>query len=101
MNVSPSIRLIRQRAVPILRRYGVRKAAIFGSYARGEEHKRSDVDILVEAPKTMSLLGLTGLELDLKECLARKVDVVTYRSLHHLIKDRILREQVVIYEKRS
>lgn len=101
MKMPANLRTIRQCVVPILRRYGVRKAAIFGSFARGEERKKSDVDFLVELPKTMSLLGLVGLQLDLKDRLDREVDVVTYRALHPLIKDRVMQEQVVIYEKGS
>ncbi len=60
----------------------------------------SDVDILVDFPPGTSLLDLVRLERELKELLKRDVDVVTYDSLHHLIRDRILREQAVIYETR-
>ncbi|MCX6719707.1 MAG: nucleotidyltransferase domain-containing protein, partial [Candidatus Staskawiczbacteria bacterium] len=59
-----SIQEIKRKISPILKKNGVKKAAIFGSYARGEEKKRSDVDILIEYEKNdKSLLDLVGLEM--------------------------------------
>lgn len=87
---------IKDKIIPILRRYGVKKAAIFGSFVRGEERKDSDIDILVEFEGEKSLLDLAGLKIDLEEALGRKVDVLTYNSLHPLLRDRILREQKAI-----
>ena len=87
---------IRRKILPILRRYDVARAAIFGSFARGEGNKRSDIDLLVEFKGQKSLLDLAGLKIALEELLKTKVDVLTYNSLHPLLKDRILREQKVI-----
>ena len=77
----------------MLERYGVRRASLFGSVARGDDTSKSDVDILVEMPEDASLLELAGLKIDLEEALSRDVDVLTYDSLHPLLRDRILREQ--------
>ncbi|MGP3668261.1 MAG: nucleotidyltransferase family protein [Candidatus Bathyarchaeota archaeon] len=63
---------------------------------RGEERKDSDIDILVEFEGEKSLLDLAGLKIDLEEALGRKVDVLTYNSLHPLLRDRILQEQKAI-----
>lgn len=101
MKPTSDIQSIRRRAVPILRRYGVSKAAVFGSFARGDQRKKSDIDLLIRARPTMSLLELIGLQYDLEDQLGRSVDVVTYRALHPRIRDRVLREQVLIYEKRT
>jgi predicted nucleotidyltransferase len=79
--------------LPLLERYGVRRASLFGSVARGEDGPDSDIDILVEMPDSASLLELAGLKIDLEEVLNREVDVLTYDSLHPLLRDRILREQ--------
>ena len=87
---------IKKKIVPILKRHDVKRAAIFGSFARGEAKKRSDIDILVEFKGEKSLLDLVGLKLELEASLGRKVDVLTYDSLHPLLKDIILEEQKAI-----
>jgi hypothetical protein len=71
-------------------------AAFFGSIVRGGMTDESDIDILVEFEGRKSLLDLAGLKLDLEDALERRVDLLTYRSLHPMLKDRILAEQVQI-----
>ncbi len=83
----------RKIIVKILKKNGVKRAAVFGSFARGEEKKRSDIDILVEPPKEMSFFGFVRLERELKEAVQRKIDLVTYNSLNPLLEDIILSEQ--------
>ncbi len=87
------LREIRDRIYPILKRYGVAKASIFGSYVRQEETPESDIDILIEFSAEKSLLDLAGLKIELEDALGREVDVLTYKSLHPLIKEHILKEQ--------
>ncbi len=91
-----TIEKIKEKISPILRRFDVRRAAIFGSYVRDEMEKGSDIDILVEFEGEKSLLDLVGLKLELEEVLGVKVDVVEYSTIHPLLKDRILREQVTV-----
>ena len=79
-------------ASPILKSHGVKRAAIFGSYARQEQTKRSDIDILVEMKRGSSLIDLMTIEGELKDKLDRKVDLLTYNSLHPRLKSRILKE---------
>jgi len=99
--MSPTIKTIKKAVVPILRRAGVRKSAVFGSVARGESGKHSDIDMLIQQPRgKFSLLDLVGLEMELSEELGKKVDLLTYDGIHHLVKDYILRDAVTIYEKR-
>ncbi len=69
------IREIKQKAVPVLKRNGVVKAGIFGSYATGKANKKSDVDILVKISGKKSLLDLAGLKMELENKLAKKVDI--------------------------
>ncbi len=88
---------IKKIIVPILKRNDVVKAGIFGSYARGEEKKKSDVDILIRYGKSKSLLDLVHLERELKKKLKIKVDLLTYHSVHPLLKERIRREEVKIF----
>lgn len=94
--MKPHTQEIKRKILPILRRYDVARAAIFGSFARGESTERSDIDLLVEFKGQKSLLDLAGLKIALEELLKTKVDVLTYNSLHPLLKNRILSEQKVI-----
>jgi len=91
-----SIQNIKKDIIFILKRHDVKKAAVFGSFSRGEAKKNSDIDFLVEFRGEKSLLDLVGLKLDLEKALKKKVDVITYDSLHPLLKDIILDEQLVI-----
>ncbi|OGR53051.1 MAG: hypothetical protein A2049_04830 [Elusimicrobia bacterium GWA2_62_23] len=92
---------IKSRILPVLVRQGVLKASLFGSFARNEAARNSDVDILVKLAKNKSLLDLVALRLELMEKLGKKVDVLTYDSINPLLKDRIMKEQKLIYEKRA
>lgn len=87
------LRDIRRKAVPILKKNGVIKAGIFGSYAIGKARKESDIDILVEFSGKKSLLDLAGLKIELENKLKGKVDILTYNSLHPLLKERIQQEE--------
>ena len=92
---------ISSKIIPVLKSQGVLKAALFGSVVRGEAKKKSDVDILVDFSERKSLLDLVRLQFVLEDKLGKKVDLLTYDSIHPLLKDIILKEQQIIYEKRS
>jgi hypothetical protein len=87
---------IREKILPVLKKYWVRRASIFGSVVRGEATENSDIDILVEIRSNISLLDFVGLKLELEEVLGRKVDLGEYDTIKPIIKDRILKEQVAI-----
>ncbi len=80
----------------ILKKHDVEKASLFGSIVRGEFTSESDIDLLIEFKGDKSLLDLVNLQFELEEQLDFKVDVITYNSLHPLLKDQILAEQVEI-----
>ena len=94
--MNEQMRAAREKALEILQKNGIKRAAFFGSIVRGEMTDESDIDILVEFEGRKSLLDLAGLKLDLEDALQRRVDLLTYRSLHPMLKDRILAEQVPI-----
>lgn len=91
-----SIQNIKKKIIPILKRYGVKRAAIFGSFVRGKVKKNSDIDILVEIKKDISLLDFVGLKLEIEEALGRKVDLVEYHTLKPFIREKALKEQLAI-----
>jgi hypothetical protein len=83
--------------VDILRladRHGASEVRIFGSVARGEAGSDSDVDLLVKLAPGRSLLDHVALWQDLEDLLGRKVDLVSEKALHRLIRDQILKEAV-------
>lgn len=88
---------IKAKIINVLRKNKVIRAGVFGSYSRGEQKKGSDIDIVVEInDKNMSLLGFIGLNLKLEKILRNKVDLVEYSALHHLLKNKILKEEIRI-----
>ena len=90
------INKIKQKILPILQQYGVKKIALFGSCVRGEMEENSDIDILVDIEADISLLDFVGLKQKIEEALGRKVDLVEYDTLKPLLRERILKEQVVL-----
>jgi len=86
-----------RKNISILRdKYKVKTIGIFGSYIRGEQGKRSDIDILVEFYETIDLFTFVELEEFLSEMLDIKVDLVMKDTLKPRIKDRILKEVVMV-----
>jgi len=82
--------------IEILKKHDVKRASLFGSIVRKDLTKESDIDLLVEFLGDKSLLDLARLQIDLEEKLKLKFDVLTYNSIHPLLKDQILAEQVEI-----
>ncbi|MCJ7578096.1 MAG: nucleotidyltransferase family protein [candidate division Zixibacteria bacterium] len=87
---------IKNKILPILKKYGVTRAGVFGSVVRGEETEKSDIDILVEIEGRMSLLDFVGLKLELEEALGKKIDLGEYSTIKPIIKEQILSEEVGI-----
>ena len=88
-----SLEKIKSKIIRILRNNNIKKAGIFGSYAVGKNKKNSDVDIIVEPPKNIGL-RFVKIQFELENNLKKKVDLITYNSVHPLLKKRILDEEV-------
>jgi uncharacterized protein len=82
---------------PILWKYPIKRASIFGSYARQEARTESDIDILVEFSSSISLLQFVSIQLELEDILGKKVDLVELSTLKAQLKANILEEQIEIY----
>jgi len=87
---------LKPKIVNIIKKQGIKKAGIFGSYARGEQKDTSDIDILIEPTKKMGFFDIIRLENELKKRLNKNVDLLTYASIHNLLRNRILKEEVRI-----
>lgn len=88
---------LRKRRADILRiaaEHGAHDVRVFGSVVRGEAGKDSDVDVLVRLEDDRSLLDHVALKQDLEDLLGCRVDVVTEKALHELLRDAILGEAV-------
>ncbi len=73
---------------------------IFGSRARGEAKKKSDIDLIVRFSKRKSLLAMVRLERELTEALGRKVDLLTEAAISPYMRERVLKEMQVVYGSR-
>lgn len=93
------MRINRKRLEEICRRNDIELLLVFGSVARGEETEQSDVDLLVRFSQRKSLLDLVRIEREFAEALGRDVDLLTEGSLSPYLRDRILGEATVLYER--
>jgi hypothetical protein len=91
---------IKQKIAPVLERYGVAYAGVFGSVSRGEDTPASDIDLLIVLQQPVSLLKFFALNDELEAMLGRKVDLVTKNSLNPHVKPLALKELQTVYEIR-
>ncbi|OGC04338.1 nucleotidyltransferase [candidate division WOR-1 bacterium RIFOXYA12_FULL_43_27] len=89
-------RVLKGQKRNLSRKYGISEIGIFGSFVRGEEKKRSDLDLLVRLNKRMGLLKFIGIENHLSDLLGIKVDLVMKDALKPTIGKYILDEVVYI-----
>ncbi len=92
MNLDELIKSKREEIIQIATLRGAKNIRVFGSIARGEAGVDSDIDFLVDLDPGRSLFDLARLLMDLQQLLGRNVDVVTEKSLHWYIRDRVLAE---------
>ena len=93
--INKSLEKIKTDILPILKENNIKKAGIFGSYAKGLQKKNSDIDILVQPAEHMGF-AFARLKEQLTKTLKRKVDVVSYNGLSPYLRDKILQEEVRI-----
>ncbi len=87
---------VKEKILSVLRKHPVIKAGIFGSYADNSYNENSDVDVLIELSKNISILDFVGIQLELEETLQKKVDLVEYSCIKPIIRDDILKQEVRI-----
>ena len=98
---SKKTQLIIQQILPIIQANHINYAAMFGSYARGEETKKSDLDLLVSFSKPVTFFDVIEIENKIAQKVKiKKVDLVTKKSLHPAIKKYVDKDLKVIYDSR-
>ena len=100
-----SIDSIRLMILPVVLKYGIERATLFGSYARGEAKEDSDVDFLIECNGIDTMTEYLSLTDDLKTAIGKNVDIVMYDALQtdrsraaKRLRQNIENDQVVVYE---
>ncbi len=88
--------IIRRHKKELKQRFKLKEIGIFGSFVRGEQKKRSDIDILVELEEPISLLEFVALERHLSKLIGEKVDLVMKTALKPRIGKHILKEVMYI-----
>ena len=81
--------------------YPVEKAWVFGSYARGDDTRKSDVDIMVRFDKNaiITLIDYAGIMIDLEKLLHKKVDLVSEGTLYKFAQESVEKDKILIYER--
>lgn len=94
MKIEKLLKDKREEILQLASKHGAYNVRIFGSVARGEANEDSDVDFLINVKENHSRWFPGGLLADLEDLLGCKVDIVTEKSLHELIRELILKEAI-------
>jgi uncharacterized protein len=96
MSIRELLQSKREKILQIAARHGARKVRVFGSVARGEARRGSDIDFLVEMDEDRSLLDHAALILDLERLLKRPVDVASERGLRPPVRKKVLKDAIAL-----
>lgn len=92
-----TIKQIRERIAPIMRKYNIKETYLFGSYARGEANRNSDIDLYCDKGDVDTLWKLSAFSNELKEALGKDVDIVTIGThLDDIFKSEIEKDMLRI-----
>ena len=94
MNLVPNLQSKRAEILRVAAAHGASAVRVFGSAARGQAGPHSDVDLLVRMEPGRSLLDHVALWQELEDLLGCRVDVVSEKALHRLIRQQVLQEAV-------
>lgn len=95
-NINAIKKILSENQAVISSGYKVKKLGVFGSVARGENKKSSDIDMLVEFSEPVSFFLFLDLENFLSSILGKKVDLTTRNALKPVIKKEILKEAIYV-----
>lgn len=95
-NIEEAKAVLKEHKAEVVNKYRVTEMGIFGSFVRGEQNKRSDIDILVDFSEIPDLLKFIELERYLRKLLKKKVDLVDKQGIRPQLKEIITRDVVYI-----
>ena len=93
-----SIPTIKERITPICEKYSIKKAYLFGSYARGEATEKSDVDIRIEGD-IKSFFMLCGIYSDFEDALGTELDLLSILPDSETFRANLKKDEVLVYER--
>jgi predicted nucleotidyltransferase len=93
------IKEIAAEVIKLVDQYGIIKAGLFGSYARGEANEESDIDLIFEFNEVIGLMKLGGLKVDLEEALGKRVDILQFCSINPQIRDQVMQEVTIFFTR--
>lgn len=85
-----------QLIVPVLKKYEIKRAAIFGSFAKGIHTTESDLDLLIEPTNGFTMYKMLQLESEIARMIERKIDIVEFSALKLSIRNEVLQSAVTI-----
>ncbi len=89
-------KILQEHKEDLKERYGISRIGIFGSWAKNKQTHQSDIDILAQFEKPISLLTLVSIELQLKKLLKKKADLVPESDLRPELRQKILEETIYL-----
>jgi len=93
---------LKKQIAGILNKHPIAKSALFGSYARGEENKSSDIDILIETSKPISLFVILKIEKELRQITKKKIDIIEYSAIKPFLRENVLSDAIsILWKKRD
>ena len=97
-----TIEEIKEKAIPIAKKYGVKTLWLFGSYARGDADAQSDVDFLVDSAKNLrGMFAYAGLIQDLEDEFGCHVDLISEGISDKNFLAEITKDEVLLYEEET
>ena len=93
-----NIKQIKERIKPVIEKHHIKDVYLFGSYARGEATRESDIDIYCDTGDVITLLQAVAFDEELEEALEKKVDVVTIGSkMHEYFREQLDKDKIKIF----
>lgn len=94
-----TIEELKGKLTPIFTKYGIIRAAVFGSYARGEAVKKSDINLLLYIDEEFELENYINFKKEAEKAVKKNIDILEYRCINRLVEKDILQEAVFLYER--